>query len=247
MAKQQKINGKDCRYYVEGSMWTCYDGKSFFCKNTQGTMEQLTLVKDSFGMKVVNGRWNRTIPASLAVATCFVAKPSGRQMVVFNDGNPENCYYKNLSWAPYHYHLTTTASVELAVVGSMCTVNSSGEIIVDGNTTYPMCYWKTQAGDCHVGDPFVYVKAGDGKHHVRVNIDDIMREAGYIQGDDASMTDPVILHRDGNWLNFATNNLEWCESTDPRYVAYKAGTLSEKQKKCKKLNPGKAATSSLIS
>jgi hypothetical protein len=247
MAKQQKINGKDCRYYVDGSMWTCYDGKSFFCKNTSGTMEQLKIVKDSFGMKVVNGRWSRTTPASLAVATCFVKKPNGLYMVAFNDGNSDNCYYKNLSWVPYHYHKTTTTSVDLAVAGSMCTVNSSGEISVDGNTSYHMYYWKTQTGDYHIGDPFVYVKAGDGIHFLRVNIDDIMRDSGYVQGDDAKLTNPVILHRDKNWLNFATNNLEWCESTDPRYLAYRTDTLIEKQKLCNKKNPGKQGTADLIS
>ena len=239
MAKQQKINGKDCKYYVDGAMWSCYDGKNFFCKNNSGVMEPLKIVKDSLGMKVVNGRWNKTIPVSLAVATCFVNKPSGRQMVVFNDGNSENCYYKNLSWAPYHYHQTTTATVDLAVVSSMCKVTSSGEVEVDGNPTNPLYYWKTPTGDYQIGDPFIYVNAGDGIHHLRVNIDDIMRDAGYVQGDDEKMNDPVILHRDGNWLNFATNNLEWCESTDPRYVAYRNNTLAEKQKQCEKRNPGK--------
>lgn len=250
MPKQQKINGKDCRYYVDGSMWSCFDGKSFFCKSTAGTMDQLAVVKDSLGMKVINGRWNIAVSSAIAVATCFVKRPNDgkRYMVAFNDGNIYNCYYKNLSWVPYHYQHTKTSTIDLALINSMCTVNKSGDITVDGNSTFPLYYWKSQTpGMLHVGEPFVYVKAGDGVHSLRVNIDEIMRDAGFIQGDDAGMSAPVILHRDGDWLNFAKDNLEWCESTDPRYISFSKNKRAEKEKIYKKKNPGKPILPNLIS
>ena len=47
-----------------------------------------------------------------------------------------------------------------------------------------------------------------------------MKEAGFIQGDDAGLKEPAILHKDGNYMNFASGNLEWVRQRDPRYKNY---------------------------
>lgn len=66
-------------------------------------------------------------------------------------------------------------------------------------------------------------------HHISGHIngysedpDLLMKKAGYVQGDDALLTNPAILHRDMDPLDFSSENLEFVERTDPKYQNYLA-------------------------
>ena len=72
----------------------------------------------------------------------------------------------------------------------------------------------------------------------RVFIDDLMDVAGYVQGDDAILNNPVILHRDYDRMNFSSNNLEWVESTDIEYQKYMEKQKNDIHKRRIELNPG---------
>ena len=47
-----------------------------------------------------------------------------------------------------------------------------------------------------------------------------MAAAGYVDGNKLQFKNPVILHKDGDYMNCKSSNLEWCEKTDPRYIDY---------------------------
>ncbi len=69
-----------------------------------------------------------------------------------------------------------------------------------------------------------------------------MAEAGYVQGDDANLVHPVILHIDGDYKNNNSNNLEWVEEYDSRYINYlrkrkRQVLLDEKMMAFKSKNP----------
>ena len=66
-----------------------------------------------------------------------------------------------------------------------------------------------------------------------------MEAAGYVQGDDAVLKDPVILHRDGDYKNFSSDNLEWTEKTDPRYADYCTKREAARKARTNELNRGK--------
>lgn len=66
-----------------------------------------------------------------------------------------------------------------------------------------------------------------------------MKWAGYIQGDDADLQEPVILHRDLDWKNFASDNLEWTEATDQRYLDYQAKKKADMKLRSQEINKGK--------
>lgn len=234
------INGKNCKYYQDGCVWVSYDGKFAACKNRNtGDYDEMTIVTDSFGKKIVNGPWNKMVPLAQAVAETHVAKPQqgGRYSVDFDDGNPDNCYYKNLSWVPYTYPANHMFSSTLSIFNSSCTVKRDGSVCIDGNVVKPMYYWKDKKnGTYAVGNPFVYVKACDGIHSYRIELDSIMKDCGYILGDDATLTSPVILHRDGDWMNFSASNLEWVEDTDQRFIQYQLQKQAAQNKELNKLN-----------
>lgn len=60
--------------------------------------------------------------------------------------------------------------------------------------------------------------------------DEYMEKAGYVNGDKDSLKSPVILHRDFDVSNYHSDNLEWVESDDPRYIEYDT-KRKERQKK----------------
>lgn len=245
-----KILDHDCKYYSDGRVWVCYDGKFAACKNHKsGEYEEMPIIKDDTGKKIINTQWNVMVDLAEAVATCNCQKPADgkRYMAEFNDGDQENCYYKNLSWAPYQYFCTTAPSVELNYFGTICTAMSSGDIVIEGNVVKTLYYWKDKSsGLNYVGNPFLYVKACDGVHFYRLEVDEIMKDARYVQGTDVNLADPVILHRDGNWLNFATSNLEWCESSDIRYQQYMSRKLKDRKRQCAAVNKDKSIPNDFI-
>lgn len=51
-------------------------------------------------------------------------------------------------------------------------------------------------------------------------IEDILDDFGFIKGDKKQFSNPAVLHIDNDFLNFHTDNLEWCDATDPRYIDY---------------------------
>lgn len=56
--------------------------------------------------------------------------------------------------------------------------------------------------------------------HTDVKMDYVMFWADYVNGNPQHFDHPVILHRDGDLYNFHSDNLEWCDEYDPRYIAY---------------------------
>lgn len=72
-----------------------------------------------------------------------------------------------------------------------------------------------------------------------MTVDEIMAAAGYVQGDDAVLKKPVILHRDMDYKNCASDNLEWVEETDSRYLDYRKKREAERQARTAELNKGR--------
>jgi hypothetical protein len=66
--------------------------------------------------------------------------------------------------------------------------------------------------------------------------DEYMAKAGYVAGDKTALTNPVILHRDLNVGNYNSDNLEYVESDDPRYIEYDALRKQRQKDLIKKYN-----------
>jgi hypothetical protein len=62
-----------------------------------------------------------------------------------------------------------------------------------------------------------------------------MSRAGYVQGDINSLKSPRILHKDGDYKNFKSANLEWVEKTDPRFISYLVKKEHAQQERKKEL------------
>lgn len=125
----------------------------------------------------------------------------------------------------YHYKHTTLPKVRIYCAGEFVEVHSTGTIKVNGKEETPIDYLYDPDMDLYSARSVLEVNIN--KRHVK--IDDLMDAAGYVQGDDAVLEKPVILHRNMNYRNFASDNLEWVEETDPRYLEYLKKREAERQ------------------
>ena len=244
MVKERTINGKRCRLYTENYTWAWIadtgDFASHYVKGG-GYKGSFRILKDNNG-PFFKDSYRGVIRLARAVITCFcppLPNNGASYMINHKDGNWMNCNYKNLEWAPYHYRHTTLDKIRLILGDDFVEVFSDGKIKIDGKEQSVREYIFDSDMDLFT------VGLKTGPHIIigreRVSVEKIMTAAGYVQGDDAPLTNPVILHIDGNWLNFASDNLEWVEQDDPRYTNYCKKKISDMEARSKELNKGRSA------
>ena len=73
----------------------------------------------------------------------------------------------------------------------------------------------------------------------RIDVDRLMEIAGYVNGNKEQFKDPAILHKDNDWLNFNSENLEWTDRSDPRYREYHNRKVDDMNALGRKLNGDK--------
>lgn len=136
------------------------------------------------------------------------------------DGDLNHCYQDNLEWVLRPHTIdpkTGMRMIELNLPDATVTVYENGDVCRDGQKKSPgYIFIDSDTNLWYTCDPY-YNFVWQGR---REDADNLMNLANFISGDEASMQNPVILHRDNDWLNFAADNLEWVEADDPRYQDY---------------------------
>ena len=240
MPKEKMIKGKRCRVYNEGYLWIWIADTGDFAAHYVkggGNRGSFHIFKQHIGPFIMDSRGNRIFLAN-AVITCFCppAPQDGKRYTIgFKDGNQYNCDYRNLEWVEYHYKHTTLPKVRIYCDGKFVEVYSTGKIKVGGNERRPIDYLYDPDMDLFSGLSNLEVSIDKSK----IAIDELMEAAGYVQGDDAVLKEPVILHRDGDYKNFSSDNLEWVEETDPRYLEYCKKKEAARRARTDELNKGK--------
>lgn len=234
MAKEKVIKGKRCRYYFDGYIWISDDGTVVAVKSNTGSWKYLEIKTDGHEEKYVNTGY-KIIYVKKAVFTCFChCDDHNKTQIWYKDGNPANLHYTNLvAREPRTYH-TTAPSFKLT---NGLTVASNGEVHNNGGLV-PICDCIGDADTglmrCirpHISDP--------NKMSGRLFMDDLMATAGYVSGEKYALKNPVILHKDNNPMNFSSDNLEYVEDTDTRYIEYKKKKDEWMHQRNIDLNPGK--------
>lgn len=70
---------------------------------------------------------------------------------------------------------------------------------------------------------------GNGETN-KIDVDKLMYYFGFVAGDPELLDEPVILHKDKDFTNHNTDNLEWCEKDDPRYIEFRRITKIRNKK-----------------
>ena len=163
------------------------------------------------------------------VMDCFGSpKPTDGQdwVIAHLDGNMQNDHYKNLAWKlrkDAYPHIPANTDVKTKLNHSIV-VHKDGRIYQKGKK----CHITDDLYDSDM-DLFVpmppYIRY-EYKNHwkktetAKLDIEDAMAAAGYVDGNKQQFKNPVILHKDGDYKNCASNNLQWCDASDESYIDY---------------------------
>lgn len=146
-------------------------------------------------------------------------------MINWKDGNKTNNDYTNLEWVPYQYRNSTAEKEILYRQNNLIDVHKDGTIwcrqrklnIIDQTFDDDVWLrWPERQPYCTLD------------YQNRLPIDKLMADCGYVQGDPASFATPVILHKDNNYKNCASDNLEWTDLHDQRYHDFLVQRLSDR-------------------
>ena len=250
MAKETILYGKRCRWYKACYAWVSDDGTLVVVPDKNNKFnpsgkKKIAITTDQDGKKIANGLYGYVIDVAKAVIVCFCPpkpKDGKKYLISHKDGNLGNCHYQNLEWVRYHYQHATTDTVKLSCNGMTLEVGKDGSVKIDGKTAkvYDSFYDSDVDLEVCSDEPFIYVPRKKGSiFDERVFIDDLMCEAGYVQGDDADLKHPMVLHQDNDYMNCSSDNLEWTEYADERYKVFIEQCIKDKHEKTVEKNPGK--------
>ena len=246
MPKTELINGEECRYYIKGKIYISRDGNvagmQYGVRYSKPVIKQIKIKTDDAGKYIKKPNGPR-IPVDLAVMTCYCPpKPRDGKRYIINhkDGDIMNCSANNLEWVIHHYEHTLEPSIELSCYGNKITVFKDGRVEMDGKPMmiHDSFFDSDMDLEAYIG-PHICVSRPRSNYSERVNMDRIMRVAGYVQGDDAIFQNPEILHIDYDEMNWAADNLIWVEGADKRLKEYYAKRKEFCHKRNIELNPGK--------
>ena len=163
------------------------------------------------------------------VMDCFGSpKPTDGQdwVIAHLDGNMQNDHYKNLAWklrkdAYPHIPANTDKEVKL---NHGIVVHKDGRIYQKGKKCHVTDDLYDSDMDLFVPMPpyirYEYKNYWKKTETAKLDVEDAMAAAGYVDGNKLQFKNPVILHRNGDYMDCSSGNLEFCENTDPRYIEY---------------------------
>ena len=236
MKNEETRNGVRIRKHYKTSTKISEDGlvveKEFIDKDDGGKLTTYNpkIHVDNEGLRYIVNKQLGNVRIQDLVAECFCPpKPNdGKDYVlVHKDGNLLNDHYRNLEWRErklaYPYiQARTDKQVKL---DNGLTVTKSGKVYKGKE----VCKVDDCIGDGDLDmvvpiEPFVeyevYHKQWKRYELKSVRVDELMEKAGYVNGNKKQFKDPVILHKDNDWMNFDSDNLEWTDKSDPRYIKY---------------------------
>jgi len=221
--KTPQTNSKGYRLHYRSGVYVSKSGIFFMDANNK----YLHVFKDSGQKPYIKAKGNTYYVEDL-VTDCYLPKPKGNTVYVLihKDGKLDNCDVCNLEWRPAVYTFNTNTSTKIKINGKEITVKSDGKVYEGNNQLSQIDTLYDPDVDLErCISPYVGV---NGK---RVHMDDLVEQAHYVHGDKYSLKDPMILHKDHNRDNYASDNLEWVERTDQRYIDYRKDEVAYMRKR----------------
>lgn len=195
----------------------------------QRPAKRLTIQTDKAGNCYVSTLDNGRLYVAVMVAACFCPPcpaPQQEYELCHKDGNLSNCHYINLEWrkkapTPKVTIHTTANKIKLA---NGLTIHKNGSVYdKKDKLTMSISHFDSDTGLEWSHTPKVtYYRPNKWKRMDRQTalMDNLMATAGYVEGEKQDFANPRILHKDYDWLNFDSSNLEWCDASDQRYLNY---------------------------
>lgn len=239
---EKAAKSKVMKYVHKHNVWINWEGTCVYRKDKISRWNSaLQIHTRPDGRKYLSTQIHRKIPLDKVVAICFKPMPQdgNKYILIHKDGNPANCNASNLEWKQICQFFPTATDRKL---NNGLTVKFTGKVFDNGDELRVI----TDINDRHRAhkvavEPYVCywrkVRYGSMvKIHRR--IDNLMAEAGFVDGDKTLMKRPKILHKDKDYQNFDESNLEWVEESSQEYQAYQKKRRKDMERLPESLNPG---------
>lgn len=262
MKKQKKYNRSNLKKYAPTSTYVSSDGlyveRDYKNKGKLKTYCPQIYQDKSTGLNFLDLRRHGVIRIDLMVLTCYCSpKPMDGKEYLINhkDGDTTNDDFTNLEWIENSPTNKTKIEADFAEAPKNIvknkykslgiSVNSNGEISQNGQPLSPFdelydsdVNWNYHLGSMRVA--YYYTDRWGNGRYEKVDVEKVLDDFGYIQGDKNQFSNSVVLHKDNDYVNCDPSNLEWCDKSDPRYVAFHKATLKKTMDKELKDNSGHA-------
>ena len=221
---EKEINGRKMRYCGIYNIWVNREGTYVYREYKDPAWNHALQIHTRLdGSKYLDTKSHGEIPLDEAVAICFSPMPrDGRKYIpVHKDNDPGNCHALNLAWKQVLKYSPTDKERKL---DNGLVVRSDGTILDKRKKLFVVTVIGDSDTDRLVSvDPYVcyYRKNRYGSiDERRARVDALMAEAEFVAGDNSLMSRPLVLHKDQDYLNYNSSNLEWAEEDSPEYQAY---------------------------
>lgn len=224
------INGHLCGWYNSGRFWVSEDGTVAY--KHQASKRSYKMFQECRGKVVfIPPRSYRLVGKAVLEAFAVNSQVPAGFSIGYKDGDRQNCNKNNLDWvAPSKFH-SNEPQVTLFCGGVFLTVKRNGEIEEYNQPLHiSRSFFDGDTDSWQSFKPYVRI---DGHLHY---VEEILDTAGFIQGDDTVLSHPVVLHKDLDWQNVDSSNMEWVEQTDPRWTAYEAKAVQDMNDYTRQLN-----------
>lgn len=221
---EKEIDGRRMRYYMKYNIWVNREGTYAYREYKDPAWNHaLQIHTRPDGSKYLDTKSHGEILLDEAVAICFRIMPrDGRKYVpVHKDNDPGNCHVFNLAWKQVPKYSLTDKERKLE---NGLVVRSDGTILDKRKKLSVVTVIGDSDTDRLVSvDPYVCYSRRNCYGSIderRERVDALMAEAEFVAGDNSLMSRPRVLHKDQDYLNYNSSNLEWAEEDSPEYQAY---------------------------
>ena len=221
---EKEIDGRRMRYCRIYNIWVNREGTYVYREyNVPAWNHALQIHTRPDGSKYLDTKSHGEILLDEAVAICFRIMPrDGRKYVpVHKDNDPGNCHVFNLAWKQVPKYSLTDKERKLE---NGLVVRSDGTILDKRKKLSVVTVIGDSDTDRLVSvDPYVCYSRRNCYGSIderRERVDALMAEAELVAGDNSLMSRPRVLHKDQDYLNYNSSNLEWAEEDSPEYQAY---------------------------
>lgn len=209
--------------------------------------------KEECGRSYIVDRFKGSFYLDILVLTCFWGREpqDGKKYFPYHkDGNMGNSAISNLEWreeTPDTIAAYETLEKESWYKNRKIKATKKG-IIKQGTHDLSFIHYLYDSDldwTYHKPEPWVMYEEknrwGKTERHW-ISADKVFEDLGFVNGDKTKFASPVILHRNNDYLDYRSENLEWCDASDHRYLDFKKirhDTVMKKDHDCNyRLTPG---------
>lgn len=234
------------RYSPKYNLWVNRNGDRAYREYRDSSKNSfLRIYSRPNGSKYLNTQIPGIIELDKLVADCYVSEPQdGRKYILIHkDGNNANCSADNLEWKETR-RFSPTDTIREVLKGIW--VRFDGTVWREKSAKNQITIVK-DIGDSDtdrivpISEPYISyrVKNRYDRYDDRyIPMDKLMDLAEFVDGNQSELNNPGVLHKDGDYLNFSEENLEWVEKDSPEYQNYLQKKKEDLERRTIKLNPG---------